>query len=710
MANLDDLNNFSKLKNIDHTSSPNNNAPCVICSTIRSEALPGYRSLRFKKWREAPKDVCARCAFASAVADACVEQGILECVSFDINGEPYHNLLWEVENQPHLGGSEANEGGNFDTSHGPLIPRWSNLLWAAGDSAYSLQRARSFEISTAPGKPSPFPDIPIRSPKWTSSSTTNVMNFDKARAWLRICEQSHPNCAVASRTPNLPARVLDVRNLPVKLYEPSPGESAPYLCLSHCWGTTRPACMTTAETLDLNRRGIAWEDLAATFRHAIDVTRRLGFDYLWIDSICIIQDSESDWRHQSAEMINIYENSHLTLCATASEDDHGGFYGDIPPERRPHKITVKGPDGIDYELLVRTNLSDRHLPLPWGVDHDENREKYFPLLTRAWVFQERLLSQRLLHFTKEELLWECSGLLACECYPGIGLHDYRPKHSEPLDKRILSLSEAASRVPKRKPESLEEAAALEVDETPWVRAVECFTALSLSFPRDKLPALSGVAKQIQRRLRPDDDYLAGLWRSTLLPDLCWWSVGKKQIPQRWRGPSWSWVSIDGPIVMNKFRQRAKNEICKVLDAAVRIAGPDSMGEVESGYVVLSGTICAGRMKRGPHVDPKILRYPMSDARQDVLLAVSGDERLVFLDCLEYLNDGTVAVGQEIFCLRMGLYHDADEFCLILKQAVSVETSTMNESPCYERIGYMMGYSGDLDRWCQGQPRSTIKII
>ncbi|KAK0739352.1 heterokaryon incompatibility protein-domain-containing protein [Apiosordaria backusii] len=708
MASVDDLEVLrhlgDNLKICDQTkdSSTDESISCAVCSTVQDETFRGYHWIRIDERRVPAKNICTRCSFSFNIVKACLKKGILD---WDF----YRYLIWESEDKQIHTQWEADQP-FFDFRQGLPFPRWSNFFWASGGGASSLRDAKSFEISTPSGKPSPFPDIPTRTSKWSSSGTANVMDFDKTRLWLRACEESHPSCAVRSQTPDLPARVLDVRKLPVKLYEPSAGESAPYICLSHCWGTTRPACMTTAKTLESNRRGIAWDDLPATFRHAIDVTRRLGFDYLWIDSICIIQDSESDWRHQSAEMINIYENSYLTLCATASVDDHGGFYGEIPPERRPHEITVTGPDGKDYELLVRTNLSDRHLPLPWGVDHDENRKKYFPLLTRAWVFQERLLSRRLLHFTKEEIIWECSGLLACECYPGIGKHDYRPRHHEPLDKRVLSVSQAAFRAPKKKPESLEEAAALEVDETPWVRAVECFTALSLSFPRDKLPALSGVAKQIKRRLRPDDEYLAGLWRSTLLPDLCWWSVGQKQVPQRWRGPSWSWVSIDGPIVMNKFRQRATNDVCHVEDAAVRLAGPDAMGEVESGYVVLSGIICAGRMKRGSHVDPKTLRFPKPGGRQDILLAISGDERLMFLDCLEYVEDGTVTIGQEIFCVRTGLYNDADEFCLILKRAISTETPISNESQCYERIGYMMGYSGDIDRWCQGKVRSLIKII
>ncbi|KAK4189127.1 heterokaryon incompatibility protein-domain-containing protein [Podospora australis] len=182
--------------------------------------------------------------------------------------------------------------------------------------------------------PEPFPSIPER--HYNYGVNISEADLDKAKEWLKLCETDH-HCSTRRAITRLPARVIDVRPTTVKLHEPSEDERAPYLCLSHCWGDIRPACRTTSATLKANLQAISPDDLPATFRDAISVTRQLGFDYLWIDSICIIQDSEADWRHQSAEMINIYENAHLTLCASGAVDDEGGLFGEWPANgAKPH--------------------------------------------------------------------------------------------------------------------------------------------------------------------------------------------------------------------------------------------------------------------------------------------------------------------------------------------------------------------------------------
>lgn len=78
-------------------------------------------------------------------------------------------------------------------------------------------------------------------------------------------------------------------------------------------------------------RGIPWELLPTTFRDAIQVTKGLGIRYLWIDSLCIIQDDDVDWKEESSKMASIYQNSFLTICATAAPDDEAGLWPRVAP-------------------------------------------------------------------------------------------------------------------------------------------------------------------------------------------------------------------------------------------------------------------------------------------------------------------------------------------------------------------------------------------
>ena len=123
---------------------------------------------------------------------------------------------------------------------------------------------------------------------------------------------------------SLPARVLDVSNDRVRLHE-TRGEHGSYLTLSHCWGRN-PIVRTFKENYAVHREGIAWKALSKTFQDAVILTRRLGYQYLWIDSLCIVQDDPKDWEGQASQMAQIYSNSDLTIAATKSEDESRGCF------------------------------------------------------------------------------------------------------------------------------------------------------------------------------------------------------------------------------------------------------------------------------------------------------------------------------------------------------------------------------------------------
>jgi hypothetical protein len=143
-------------------------------------------------------------------------------------------------------------------------------------------------------------------------------------SWLNQCVAEHPQCPSNLSSP-LPTRILSVSEGSIKLVEPNGEMKAPYVALSHCWGSGSIATTTLANFLS-RKKDVTWRELSKTFQDAVKISRLLGIDYLWIDSLCIIQDSEADWERESARMASVYANAHLTIAASRSADGSGGCF------------------------------------------------------------------------------------------------------------------------------------------------------------------------------------------------------------------------------------------------------------------------------------------------------------------------------------------------------------------------------------------------
>lgn len=139
------------------------------------------------------------------------------------------------------------------------------------------------EVQSVPGV-----IIPTASPIHKTSDHEECWTI--AKTWFDDCVWGHASCICGTNsTPSLPRRVLDVKNAQLRLFEPKNGTKRHWVALSHCWGNTN-TFKTTLDTLEPFKRGIDWEALPKTLKDAVKVTRALGVDYLWIDSLCIIQD------------------------------------------------------------------------------------------------------------------------------------------------------------------------------------------------------------------------------------------------------------------------------------------------------------------------------------------------------------------------------------------------------------------------------------
>jgi hypothetical protein len=178
---------------------------------------------------------------------------------------------------------------------------------------------------------------------------------------------------------------------------------SPYMTLSHCWAQLQIKRLETTNLQSLCE-GITLSELPKTFQDAIKFTRASGVRYLWIDSLCIVQDAISDWQTESAVMGDVYKNAICNIAATAAPDGRFGCFFERDPELVvPCRVHSKSfpKQGSDCDLfeLVPNAI--------WAPNVDNA-----PLNSRSWVMQERFLSPRIVHCGKNQLFWECRELVS----------------------------------------------------------------------------------------------------------------------------------------------------------------------------------------------------------------------------------------------------------------------------------------------------------
>ena len=440
-------------------------------------------------------------------------------------------------------------------------------------------------IAVNTGATNPCPWQSIRVSTAISGDTSSEQSFSRALAWLQKCHQDHKTCGDL-RTGPLPDRVLDLgsggfnENRAVKLYE-TRNELASYTCLSHRWGNPQPLT-TSSDTLEDRKAGIPWDALPRTFQDAITFTRRLKIQYLWIDSLCIIQNDVGDWQRQSSKMPSIYENSYLTLAATWSDTSTGGCFSQASSAYRARELTVADRRGNSHKIFVRRHLPHWLMADPRYGLPDLTGE--FPILGRAWVLQERLLSPRILHFGRHELIWECIERAACECSFLDHLED---KYHDKLTHHENMLRVGNGLLQPLERDSVQQAGGGQC----WRTLVTRYSKMGLTYETDKLPALSGLAKQMNRVTK--DTYVAGLWKSSLPIDLLW----KVDIPQdplpQWRAPSWSWASVKSSAYYgNELADTCEpRQHLRILVATQVPVGENDMGEISAAFLVVSAQLC-----------------------------------------------------------------------------------------------------------------------
>jgi Heterokaryon incompatibility protein (HET) len=364
-----------------------------------------------------------------------------------------------------------------------------------------------------------------------SSDVLGATGLATLKRWMATCRSHHDVCntswRLVSSQRKLPTRLLEITNnaskLHIRLVETNQlPNSTTYCTLSHCWGRKEIICLTQESYKDF-LQSVPLERLSRTFRHAVHLTHELDCNYLWIDSLCIIQKNVSDWLIESSRMGEVYTNGYLNIAASAAEDGDGGLFF---PESRSASPCI-----LPYKSTPSTNYVCYHDD-PWGTSVEKS-----PLGSRGWVVQERILSPRVAHFAQNQIYWECCQNRFAEWLPS----EFLTRHDRMAELKGIQIHSVTT----------EEESSKEVPTyDSWNYLISRYTDCDLTLDSDKLIAISGLARRTCQQLKLQaDSYLAGLWKPSLTRYLLWHTKPSKRTSRciASGAPSWSWASMNGSI-------------------------------------------------------------------------------------------------------------------------------------------------------------------
>jgi hypothetical protein len=436
----------------------------------------------------------------------------------------------------------------------------------------------------------------IGTPSFTERNTSTGSNESLAQAaeWVTKCVQQHMECkSVVDTSPKiLPGRLVYIspcEDGPLRLCETSGlVPDTPYMTLSHCWGS-KDFLRLTSENYDELKVQIPFEKLTKTFQDAIAITRFNKIEYLWIDSLCIIQDSRQDWEKESSLMKDIYSNTFCNIAASHANNGEKGCFVDrtlsggsvminIP-------VTFKAVNGFHPGIW---EARDTGSWLPEVLNS--------PLQERAWVFQEDVLPPRTLYFSSKQIHFMCDHFQVCELYPKTWSL-FKRRRREPVRAILRSLMIRNS---ENKVDFPRARTAISL----WHDMLNIYTRCGLTLESDRLIAISGLARLLQPLI--PGRYLAGHWEENLIEQLLWKARGAGSRSGTYLAPSWSWGSTTRSIWAPESNQtndilrtllyyeepenKVKTQLAFIRDVEIITTNGDPMSQVTSGFLRMDGAL------------------------------------------------------------------------------------------------------------------------
>jgi len=447
--------------------------------------------------------------------------------------------------------------------HGTLRLRLTNVKWPN-----RMGRDLDWDVYALGDIPNAIPFVRPSAP--VASMTLQAM--DAVRGWLKHCRANHPKCNV-KREGFTPRRLLqiigsDISTVPcnplvavqftevpiLKLVEPD--EPVPYVALSYCWGTNKHHWTTTTmSNIERHRKWISALAMPRTIAEAVQVTRLLGFQYIWVDALCIIQDDAEDWMAEAARMGNIYSTAELVISANVTNDctrPTAGFQTAGIAYQSCFSLEGffdKVASGVQWD----GSLGDAAFPAPEKFTSKEavvlrmahlhsiaGAGAYRPLDARGWTCQESLLGRRMLSLTGFECVWTCDETVDCECgYSQTVLEGQIPdaKRGQMWESTLSYRPVQRIRRATVEGQVTDDLPSIATIRNTWRQLVADYTQREITVESDKLVAISGMARVFGKVFsllsedwdNPTPAYLAGIWRDNIHQDLLWFG---QRFPQQ----------------------------------------------------------------------------------------------------------------------------------------------------------------------------------
>ncbi|KAG4253965.1 hypothetical protein FPRO04_06699 [Fusarium proliferatum] len=553
---------------------------CAVCMSIfQTNAKKGLHHKNYESIATAAKNGCRICHYLRSK----LPSEDLKAIEYEAKWGNAWEFHWEIEFY------EVGTGPSVDDHRARVLSDWGVFVDVSSSSKPPTGYDQFLDIVAADRSSEPtrvrteFPplrDIP------DNTGHQDVARL--AKRWLQTCRDRH-ECGSASEDGWYPKRLIhvgDEQHSPRLIISENERPEGCYAALSHCWGEDPKFLMLRSDNLFGFCREIQLPNLPASFRDTIMTCRRIGIPYIWIDSLCILQSglgSHEDWLSHSEDMHLVYHNCALNISIDVSGNPHGGAFRSRDPTYlqdcyvwSPFYTPPKSSSESEH------NIGDgSESPDIWNICSIFTADDFswarvdLPLSSRAWVFQERLLSPRTLHFGSDRISWECDRSRNLTEYLPEGVNDDRWYGFDCLAQNAFNVRQKGDIF------------------TYYYDLVFPYMTRQLSHPDDdKLVAFAAVARRCISWF--GSEYYAGIFHSTMPQGLLWEMspVGRLGRSEVYRAPSWSWASLDCRVRYDILDDEG-TVLADVVNVTVELVDPNNQfGQVKSASLTLTGPLVA----------------------------------------------------------------------------------------------------------------------